>query len=72
LSGAVDASQRELSRPAHAARRARLFAEQSGWARTGLAALQGGRAALWLSAVPAEGDGLLTIPGRAMRDMARL
>jgi len=34
--------------------------------------VQGGRAALWLSAVPATGDGLLAIPGRAMRDMARL
>jgi len=54
------------------ARRARLFAGLSGWARTGLAAVQGGRAALWLSAVPAEGDGLVSIPGRAMRDMARL
>jgi len=72
LAGTVDASQRALSRPAHGARRARLFAGLSGWARTGLAAVQGGRSALWLAAVPAEGDGLLTIPGRAMRDMARL
>jgi len=72
LTGAVAASQRELSRSSHAARRARLYAGLSGWARTGLAAVQGGRAALWLSAVPAEGDGLLTVPGRAMRDMARL
>jgi len=54
------------------ARRARLFAGLSGWARTGLAAVQGGRAALWLTAVPVPGDGLLSVPVRAMRDMARL
>ena len=72
LSGAVGASQRELSRPAHAARRARLFAGLSGWARTGLAAVQGGRAALWLSATPAAGGGRGTIPGPAMRVAARL
>jgi len=72
LSGATGASQRELSGPAQAARRARLYAELSGWARTGFAAVQGGRAALWLSALPADGDGLLSIPGGAMRAMTRL
>jgi len=66
------ASQCELSRPAHEARRARLFAGLSGWARVGLAAVQGGRAALWLSAVPVARGGRGTIPGTAMRVAARL
>ena len=72
LSGAVGASKRELSRPAHAARRARLFAALSGWARAGLAAVQGGRAALWLSAAPAAGGGRGSIRGPAMRVAVRL
>jgi len=72
LSGGAGASQRELSRPAHAARRARLFAELSAWERTGMAATQGGRAALWLSAVPTEGDGRWAIPGAAMRVAVRV
>jgi len=72
LSAPEGATQRELSAPAHAARRARLFAGLSGWERTGLAAVQGGGAGLWLSAVPSDRGGRGTIPGSAMRVAARL
>ena len=72
LSDHCDASQRALARSAHAARRARVFARLSGWARTGMAAVQGGRAALWLSAVPADRGGRGTIPGPAIRVAARV
>jgi len=72
LSAPDGASQRDLARSAHAARRARVFSGLSGWGRTGLAAVQGGRAALWLSAVPADRGGRGTIPGPAMRVAARV
>ena len=72
LSAPAALTQRELSLPAHAARRARLYAELSGWARTGLAAVQGGRAALWLTVVPSDGFSRGTIPGSAMRVAVRL
>jgi len=72
LSAPSGASQRELARPAHEARRARVFAGLTGWGRTGFAAVQGGRAALWLSAVPADRGGRGTIPGTAVRVAARL
>jgi len=65
-------SQRDLSLPAHAARRARQYAELSLWARAGLAAYQGHRAALWLSALPAPGVADVSIPGAAMRAAVRL
>jgi len=72
LSVPEGATQRELSAPAHATRRARLYAALSGWARTGLAAVQGGGAGLWLSAVLSDRGGRGTIPGSAMRVAARL
>jgi len=72
LSAAVGHSQRELSLPAHEARRARVFADLAGWERTGMAAVQGGRAALWLSAVPAARGGRGTFPASAIRAAARL
>jgi len=71
LSAPTAVTQRELTLPAHAARRARLYADLSGWERTGLAAVQGGRAALWLTSVPSDGGGRGTIPGSAMRVAAR-
>jgi len=72
LSAPAAVTQRELSLPAHAARRPRLYAGLSGWARTGLAAVQGGRAALWLTAVPSDRGGRGHITGSAMRVAARL
>ena len=66
------ATQRDLSAAAHEARRARVFADLSGWGRTGMAAVQGGRAALWLTAVPSACGGRGTIPGSAMRVAVRL
>jgi len=72
LSAPEGATQRELSAPSHTARRARLYAGLSGWARTGLAAVQGGGAGPWLSAVPSDRGGRGTIPGFALRVAARL
>jgi len=48
LGAEARASQRDLSRLAHAAARARMYAELSLWRRAGMAAFQGGGAALWL------------------------
>jgi len=67
LSAPERETRRELSAKAHAARRARIYAGPSGWARTGLAAVQGGGAGLWLSAVPSDRGGLGTIRGYAIR-----
>jgi len=72
LSSPTGATQRELSLPAHEARRARLFVDLSGWARTGMAVVQGSRAALWLTAIPADRGGRGSFPGSAMRVAARL
>ena len=72
LSAPAAVTQRELSLHAHAAWRVRLFAGLSGWARTGLAAVQGRRAVLWLIAVPFDRGGRGHIPGSAMRVAARL
>ena len=66
------ATQRDLSLSAHAARRARVYADLPGWGRTGMAAVQGGRAALWLTAVPSACGGRGSIPGSAMRVAVRL
>jgi len=46
LEAPATATQRDLSAAALEARRARVFADLSGWGRTGMAAVQGGRAAL--------------------------
>jgi len=72
LEGEARASQRYLSRPAHAAARARIYAELSLWRRKGMAAFQGGGAALWLSALPTPRLAGTLIPGAAMRAAARL
>jgi len=63
---------RDPSLPAHAARRARIYAELSLWERAGMAATQSHRAALWLSALPTPGVGGGAIPGAAMRAALRL
>lgn len=68
----VQASQRDFSLPAHAAARARIYAELSLWQRAGLAACQGHGAAAWLSALPSPGVGGAAIPGVAMRTAVRL
>lgn len=68
----VRASQRDFSLPAHAAARARQYAELPLWLRTGLAACQGHGAAAWLSALPTPGYGGTAIPGVAMRTAVRL
>jgi len=65
-------AQRDLSLPAHAAQRARIYVELSLWERAGMAARQGHRAALWLSALPTPGVGGGAIPGAAMRAALRL
>ena len=65
------ATLRDLARAAHDARRAPVFTDLSGWERTGMAAVQGGRAALWLTAVPSACGGRGTIPGSAMRVAVR-
>jgi len=72
LSAPERETRRELSATAHAARRARIYAGPSGWARTGLAAVQGGGAGLWLSAVPSDRGGRGTIRGCAIRVAARI
>ena len=72
LEAPATATQRDLSAAALEARRARVFADLSGWGRTGMAAVQGGRAALWLTAVPSACGGRGTIPGSAMRVAVRL
>ena len=72
LGGEARASQRDLSRPAHAAARARIYAELSLWRRAGMAACQGGGAALWLSPLPTPGVTGTAIPGAAMRAAVRL
>jgi len=72
LGGEARASQRDLSRPAHAAVRARIYAELSLWRRAGMAACQGGGAALWLSALPTPGLTGTAIHGAAMRASVRL
>ena len=72
LGGEARASQRDRSRPAHAAARARIYAELSLWQRAGMAAFQGGGAALWLSALPTPGVTGTAIPGAAMRAAVRL
>ena len=72
LTADTAASQRDLALAAHAARRARVYAALPGWGRTGLAAVQGGRAALWLTAVPSACGGRGSIPGSAMRVAVRL
>jgi len=65
-------TQRALSIAAHSARRARLYAGLSGWARTGLVAVQGVRAALWLTVVPYDNGGRRTIQSSVMRVVAYL
>ncbi|GAB0494469.1 hypothetical protein MMPV_005762 [Pyropia vietnamensis] len=72
LGGEAPAAQRDLSRPAHAAARARIYAELSGWRRAGMAACQGGGAARWLSALPTSGTAGTAIPGAGMRVAVRL
>ena len=72
LTADTAATQRDLSLSAHEARRARVFADLPGWGRTGMAAVQGGRAALWLTAVPSACGGRGSIPGSAMRVAVRL
>jgi len=72
LTADTAATQRDLSVAAHAARRARVYADLPGWGRTGMAAVQGGRAALWLTAVPSASGGRGSIPGSAMRVAVRL
>lgn len=72
LSSPTAATQRELSPPACEAQRARLFVDLSGWARTGMAAVQGGRAALWLTTIPTDRGGRGSFPGSAMRVAAWL
>jgi len=72
LAAASPATQRDLSAAALDARRARVFSDLSGWGRTGMAAVQGGRAALWLSAGPSTCGGRGSIPGSAMRVAVRL
>ncbi|GAB0498768.1 hypothetical protein MMPV_010120 [Pyropia vietnamensis] len=64
--------RRDLSRPAHAAARARIYAELSGWRRAGMAACQGCGAARWLSALPTPGTAGTAIPGAGMRVAVRL
>jgi len=70
--GGDHVAQRDLYLPAQVARRARISAELSLWGRAGMAACQGLRAALWLSALPAPGVGGSAIPGAAMRAAVRL
>lgn len=72
LGGEAPAAQRDLSRPAHAAARARIYAELSLWRRAGMAACQGGGAARWLSALPTLGTTGTTMHGAGMRVAARL
>jgi len=72
LGGEARASQRDLSRPAHAGARARIYAELSLWRRAGMDACQGGGAALWLLALPTPGVTGTAIPGAAMRAAVRL
>jgi len=72
LGGEAQASQRDLSRPAHAAARARIYAELSIWRRAGMAACQGVGAALCLSSLPTPGLTGTFIPGAAMRAAVRL
>lgn len=72
LGGEAPAAQRDLSRPAHAAARARIYAELSLWRRAGMAACQGGGAARWLSALPTLGTTGTTMHGAGMRAAARL
>ena len=72
LGGEARATQRELSRAAHAAARARLYHELSLWRRAGMAACQGGGAALWLSALPTPGVEGTAIAGAPMRVAVRL
>jgi len=65
-------AQRNLSLPAHVARRARIYAELSLLGPAGMAACQGHRAANWSSALPAPGAGGSAIPGATMRVAVRL
>ena len=72
LGGQARATQRELSRAAHAAARARLYHELSLWRRAGMAACQGWGAALWLSALPTPGVDGTAIAGAPMRVAVRM
>ena len=72
LTEGTAATQRDLALSAHAARRARVYAALPGWGRTGMAAVHGGRAALWLTAVPSACGGRGSFPGSAMRVAVRL
>jgi len=65
-------TQKDLPATALEARRARVYADLSGWGRTGRAAVQGGRAALWLTAVPSACGCRGSIPCSAMRVAVRL
>jgi len=72
LAGRGDACQRDLSRAAPEARHTRHFTDPPGWARTLLAAVQGGCSALSLTSVPADSIGRGMIHGPAMRVATRL
>ena len=72
LTADTAATQPDQSLAADEERRAGVFSDLPGWGRTGLAVVQGGRAALWLTAVPSACGGRGTIPGSAMRVAARL
>jgi len=72
LGGEARATQRELSRAAHAAVRARLYHQLSLWRRAEMAACQSGGAALWLLALPTPGVEGTTIAGAPMRVAVRL
>lgn len=68
----VRVSQRDFSMPAHAAVRARIYAELGLWQRACMAACQGYGAATWLAALPIPGAGGTAITGVAMRMAVRL
>lgn len=65
-------SQRDLSLPAHAAARVRLYEDLSLHGRALLAACQRHGAGIWLSALPTPGVGGTAIPGAAMRVATRV
>jgi len=72
LGGEARATQRELSHSAHVAARACTYHELPLWKRAGLAAYQGGGAALWLSVLPTPGVGGTALAGAAMPVAVRL
>ncbi|KAK1864835.1 hypothetical protein I4F81_007373 [Pyropia yezoensis] len=72
LSLADAPSQRDLSRPALAAARARVYDTFSMHQRARMAACQGHMAALWLSALPTPGPHGTALTGDAMRVAVRL